>query len=101
MSEVIFELFMILNHEKVWQTIILETFLLWDLEMLYFTQVSRLLLHEVGVVSEDLIIILFSIESRDVCTLGIIILLLLANFRAEDHAVYVHLLIIIVISTCT
>lgn len=92
---------MILNHEKVWQTIILETFLLWDLEMLYFTQVSRLLLHEVGVVSEDLIIILFSIESRDVCTLGIIILLLLANFRAENHAVYVHLLIIIVISTCT
>ncbi len=101
MSEVIFELFMILNHEKVWQTIILETFLLWDLEMLYFTQVSRLLLHEVGVVSEDLIIILFSIESRDVGTLGIIIILLLADFRAEDHAVNVHLFIIISISTCT
>ena len=92
---------MILNHEKVWQTIILETFLLWDLEMLYFTQVGRLLLHEVGIVSEDLIIILFSIESRNVCTLGIIILLFLADFRAEDHALYVHLLIIIVISTCT
>jgi hypothetical protein len=58
-------------------------------------------LHEVGVVSEDLIIILFSIESRDVGTLGIIILLLLANFRSEDHAVNVHLLIIIVISACT
>jgi hypothetical protein len=37
------------------------------------------LLHEVGIVVEDLIIILFSIECRNVVTLSIIILLLLAN----------------------
>ena len=40
----------------------------------------RLLLREVDIVVEDLIIILFSIESRVVVTLGIVILLLLANF---------------------
>ena len=40
----------------------------------------RLLLREEDRVVEDLIIILFSIESRVVVTLGIVILLLLANF---------------------
>ena len=101
-SEVIFELFMILNHEKLWQTtIILETLLLWDLESLHFTQIMRLLLREEDRVVEHLIIILFSIESRVVVTLGIVILLLLANFWAEDYAFNVHLYIIIFISTCT
>jgi hypothetical protein len=58
-------------------------------------------LHEVGVVSEDLIIILLGIECLDVVTLGIIIILLLAYLRTEYHAVNVHLFIVIVISTCT
>ena len=58
-------------------------------------------MHEVGVVSEDLIIILLGIECLDVVTLGIIIILLLAYLRTEYHAVNVHLFIVIVISTCT
>ena len=50
----------------------------------------------------EVIIILIIKESHVCASLGILIILLLANFGAENHAFYVHLLIIIiVISACT